>query len=165
MAIDLKWIDLIWMRCATVYGQSWLRQWDGLDIALVKSQWAQELDGVTPEGIAHGLRHLPRDWPPNAIQFRDACQRVAVPEAVALPPPKAGTRSESVASRVKGLLRQLGKRRHSGQDARQWAINMRQRELRGERLSPYQKQAWRKALGQDCERDDAQEPDVEVNRD
>jgi len=31
------------------------------------------LDGFTGEQIKYGLHHIPADWPPTAMEFRDLC--------------------------------------------------------------------------------------------
>jgi hypothetical protein len=69
------------------YGAAFMRQYEGLDIAHVKADWAEVLDGTSGKSIAFGLQYLPSDRPPNAMQFRDQCRRAPHDDHIALPAP------------------------------------------------------------------------------
>lgn len=71
-----SWVDSLFARLAVRYGSAWSAKWEGLDMAAVRADWAEELAGLSnwPEAISYGLAHLPIDRPPNVAQFRDLCR-------------------------------------------------------------------------------------------
>lgn len=68
-------VDLIFTKCALVYGRDFLARWQGLDLNEVKADWAHELGPLlgNHQAIRHALTHLPIDKPPNVFQFRALC--------------------------------------------------------------------------------------------
>jgi hypothetical protein len=74
-SLPAPWVDRIFAKLAVRYGEAFMRQYGGLDIAAVKADWAEELDGFDGEAIGYGLRFLPSERPPNVLQFRDQCRR------------------------------------------------------------------------------------------
>lgn len=62
--------------------------WAGVDAELVRADWAQVLDGVSAEGIAYALEHLPEEFPPTSAYFRKLCAQRPTVAPVALPPPR-----------------------------------------------------------------------------
>lgn len=104
MSLPAHWIDRIFAQMTLAYGQSFIRQWEGLDLESVREYWAKELDGLSGESIAYGLSMLNPDKPPNALQFRFACQRAPEKPPVALPAPKP---SEADKERVRKMLKQV----------------------------------------------------------
>lgn len=103
MSLPPQWVDRIFEKLTLVYGRDFLRRWDGIPIDDVKADWARELAGFAqlPESIAHALKNLPRDDPPNVYQFRDLCRRA---------PPKQMLRIEAPRpdrARVKAHIDQL----------------------------------------------------------
>lgn len=97
MSLPAAWVDALFHRLAVRYGASFARQWEGLDLAAVKADWADELAYYAdhPAAIAGALRELPADFPPNAMQFRALCAR-ALPAAPALPAPEVRAEPERV---------------------------------------------------------------------
>lgn len=77
-----QWVDRVFAKLIGVYGNQFGAKFsqvvDGVDIgiALAKQAWAEELAGFSdkPEAIAYALKNLPRDFPPNAIQFAELCR-------------------------------------------------------------------------------------------
>lgn len=133
------WVDSIFARLAVRYGSAWTRMWEGLDIAAVKADWASELGYYAqhPDGISHALKNLP-DRPPSVSQFRELCRGAPTPPPPALPAPKANPEAASV-------LRAAGASLVRRSD-RSWAEAMRAREMACERLTLFQRSAWRAAL-------------------
>lgn len=88
--LPTRWVDELFGRLSLRYGAAFLAQYRDLDIAAVKADWADVLDGFErfPEAIKHALDVLPADRPPNALQFRDACRRAPRAAVAALPAPK-----------------------------------------------------------------------------
>ena len=83
-------VDVIFAKLAVRYGATWLRQWDGVDMALVKGDWLEELSGFArnPEPLRYALMHLPERCP-NVAQFRAIANSCPPPEFKGLPAPKA----------------------------------------------------------------------------
>jgi hypothetical protein len=92
MALNRKWIDQIFARLSVRYGSAFLGRWTnaGIDLELVKADWAEELAGFerNPEALKHALQHLPVE-PPNVMQFRALANGAPPPELPRLPEPKA----------------------------------------------------------------------------
>lgn len=113
MALPLHWCDRLFERLTLAYGIAFIRQWDGIDIAQVKAYWADELGGLSADAIGFGLSVLPPDKPPNAIQFRLACQRAPERPMARLPPPKATEADrERVRQMLKGIRDKLTRSAH-----------------------------------------------------
>lgn len=76
MSLPDSWTDRIFAQLAVRYGHAFLGRWAGLDMALVKADWARELTRYqqAPQAIAYALEHLPAD-PPTVGQFREICSR------------------------------------------------------------------------------------------
>jgi hypothetical protein len=148
---DQGWIEEIHMRLLTRYADKWLQKWDGLDMAIVRADWARELDGVTTDGVLFALAHLPPTWPPNAAEFRELIMQRPLPTTAQ--PRLAGPRAskEAVAeglarlNAVKARFEQPFNSRPLAERA-QWALDLQQREADGYPLTDMQRQAWRTAL-------------------
>jgi hypothetical protein len=139
MALDFRWVDLIHTRMLVRYGATWVRQWADVDAALVKTDWANELDGVSSTAIKHALDHLPAEFPPTAGQFRALCIRAPQYATPQLAGPRADPRrvAEEV-SRMRGF--------QAARKPLQWAYDLQEREKAGEVLTLGQKASWRDAL-------------------
>jgi hypothetical protein len=132
------WVDGIFGKLAVRYGAAFTRQWDGIDPALVKADWAEVLSGFTADDIAYALAHLPSDRAPNSSQFRDICRLAPRNGFASLPAPR-----ERPSAAVVGRLRAITSRRWGD---RAWAERLRAREEAGESLSQFQRDSWRQAL-------------------
>jgi hypothetical protein len=142
MSLPENWVDRIFRKLGATYGQAFLRQYDGVDLADVKANWAHELAVFqqAPDAIAYGLDHLPVDRPPTVLQFRDCCRRPTehATSTLKLPLPKP---DPALARAVRAAWKPAG----TG-GPRAWAERLREREQRGERLTKFQSEAWRAAL-------------------
>lgn len=76
MSMQSSWVEALFTRLTVRYGRAFMAQYEGLDLDLIKSDWADALDGVTPDRIRFALEHLPADRPPNALQFRSLCREM-----------------------------------------------------------------------------------------
>ena len=132
-----SWVDSIFARLAVRYGQAWMRMWEGIDIAAVKTDWATELGGLDPEAIKHALANLPAERPPTIGQFKALCVNWHQPAPKQLRPPDA--KKESI-QRAKEYGVQLSTRH-----PKQWAHDLAAREKNGG-LTITQKRMWREAL-------------------
>lgn len=81
MSLPALWVDRIFAKLSVRYGVAFKRQYEDLDIAAVKEDWAEVLAGFDGDSLAYALRYLPTDKPPTAMQFRDICRRAPSPEA------------------------------------------------------------------------------------
>jgi hypothetical protein len=88
MQMRSDWIDALFDRLAVRYGALFTRQYDGIDLAAVKADWAGMLGGLSGASLRYGLANL-APLPPNAIQFRDICARAPVEFPAALAAPRA----------------------------------------------------------------------------
>jgi hypothetical protein len=90
MSLPLQAIDRLFDRFAATYGVAWMRQWEGVDAASVKTMWAAELAGYGNhlKAIAWALENLPERCP-NLIEFRNLCRRAPAADVPMLPEPKA----------------------------------------------------------------------------
>jgi len=147
MSLPSPWVDRIFTKLAVTYGQRFLGLYAGLDLQAVKDDWAHELRGYaqSPSAIKHALTVLPIDKPPTVLEFKQLCRGAPQYadtkqlESPRTPPP--ANMVEAVAEVVKA----------KPNDAKQWAYDLRDRELRskGEGVTLAQKTMWRAVLGVD----------------
>jgi len=135
-------IDSLFNELASLYGARFLNQWPASMVDSVKAAWTRELREwlENPEAIQYALDNLPSDHVPMALEIRDLCRRYARP-SVQLPAPPM---SDEERARAVAVLK--GFQRPGPTDARDWARVLRRREMAGERLTLYQRDAWRVAL-------------------
>ena len=71
-----RWVERIFARLMVRYGVAFLRKWDGIDLELVKQDWARRLGGFSDNSaaLAFGLEHLP-ELPPTVDQFAEICRK------------------------------------------------------------------------------------------
>lgn len=136
-----------------VYGHAFLGRWSGMDMAPVYRSWGEDLAVFAnhPDAIKFGLQHLPPSDPPTVLAFKALCLPSLRDErqapALALPAPKANP--EKVAALVASVDRSLVK------NPKEWAWKLKAREEyeaknppdSRHRMTPYQREAWRKAIG------------------
>ncbi|MFZ9966423.1 MAG: hypothetical protein ACO3IN_05430 [Steroidobacteraceae bacterium] len=88
--LPLPWVERLFERLQLVYGKRFAAQWDGMDMQLIRADWAHELAGFAekPEPLRWALDHLPAH-PPNVVEFRALARMAPPPTVKALPEPKA----------------------------------------------------------------------------
>lgn len=72
----------LWERMTMIYGHKWTSSYGETD----DGTWRSGLAGITPEGVAHGLRKCVAKglgWPPTLPEFREMCG--LSPEELGLP--------------------------------------------------------------------------------
>ena len=91
MALSLDLVDRIHTRLLARYGVAWLRKYPGIEVDVVKADWAEVLAGYAnnARALRHGLSHLPDDAPPNAAEFARLCRGAPVFQQRQLPAPAA----------------------------------------------------------------------------
>lgn len=145
--MNQKAIDRLFDRLAATYGAAWDRSLGATPVLDAKALWAHELQAFAErlEAVVWALDKLP-EHPPNVIQFRNLCRQA--PAALALPLPQA----KADPARVAAELAKLGTLRATvtaqAGDMKAWARRLRAREVAGDRLSGFQRDAWRTALGE-----------------
>lgn len=138
-------IDAIFDKLAVRYGAEWLRQWDGVDMAFVKADWAEELSGYAQnlEPLRYALRHLPERCP-NVGQLKKIANLCPPPVFKALPAPKA---NEAVVSEQMAKQLALKQALAPKADEKGWARTLVRRSEAGEKIRPYSLLCARQALG------------------
>jgi AcrR family transcriptional regulator len=140
--LDEQLTEQILSKLALTYGVRFHAVYEGMDAAMVRRNWAKELDGVSREGVLYAMANLPERFPPNVLEFRRLCQsRRTEAERLRLPPPKPQGMSADVAREVERI-----RRAQRNTDPRAWARELRRRELACENLTNAQRDAWRAAL-------------------
>lgn len=144
MTLPAKWVDELFTRLSVRYGRAFMSRWDGVDVALVKADWAQELAGFTqwPEAIQYALQNLPADKPaPTVNEFRALALRAPQPQREALPTPAANPERMQAE-----LTRAAQARTVQPGGHRDWARRIVARHQAGERVSKGVLQMARNAL-------------------
>lgn len=142
-------IDAIFAKLAVRYGALWLRQWDGIDMNLVKSDWGSELVGFGEnlEPLRYALRHLP-ERAPNVIQFRAIANQCPLPEFKQLPAPAADS---AVVAEQLAKQTEIRKAITPREDSKEWARRIVSRLKNGDTsISRYAAMSARMALGMEA---------------
>lgn len=139
MSLPAAWVDHLFAKLGARYGVAFTRQYADVDPAMVKADWAEVLSGLSGDGIAYGLQHIPADRPPNAAQFRALCVARPAADVPRLPSPKASPDRVRAALRS---LKQVGSDRaglspaafcihtiHSSPNAQKHGLSMAQRDM------------------------------------
>jgi len=68
-------LDYIFAVMGATYGAAFSRHFEGMDLGLVRTVWANTLGNFLTykPSLHHAIRLLPPDFPPSAIKFRDFC--------------------------------------------------------------------------------------------
>lgn len=112
MSLPASWVDEFFKRLTVRYGAAFMGQYRDLDADAVKADWAQVLDGFTPDSISYALKNLPADKAPNAMQFRALANAKPVGEVrYRLEAPKADPgRVAALLARMRQSLANRGSR-------------------------------------------------------
>lgn len=83
-------VDRLFARLTVRYGRAFTSQYDGLDEAAVKADWADVLGGFDskPMALKYAIDNLP-ERAPTAGQFLAIARRAPEPDVPKLPEPKA----------------------------------------------------------------------------
>jgi len=146
--MNQKAIDRLFDRLGATYGAAWDRSLGATPLVDAKSIWAHELQGFAQrlEAVVWALDQLP-EHPPNVIQFRNLCRQAPAPEVPLLPEAKADPARLAAELAKLGDLRATVTAQPAG-DMKAWARRLKAREMAAERLSSFQRNAWRVALGE-----------------
>lgn len=134
MSIPVSWMDSLFARLIVRYGAVFTRQYEGLDLAAVKADWADVLSGCKGTDIGYALKYLPEGMPPNAMQFRAICRRAPDANPPRLEAPKADP------ARVAAIVAKLAEKPADGMSpAERVAYVLRKKIADGVKLTPAQK--------------------------
>lgn len=76
-ALPSAWVEKLFTRLATMYGNKFLDMWKGLDLNAVKQAWAEDLYSYTGDELKRGLEWCKtQDWPPTLPAFMTACRPI-----------------------------------------------------------------------------------------
>lgn len=125
MSFPLSWVDSLFNKFAVLYGNKFSSQYAGADMDEVRREWVRQLDGFErhKEALVYAVQHLPADWPPTVLEFKELLRRAPAPEAPALPAPKADP------ARVAEALSQMARPEPQGPKA--WAHRLIEKHERG----------------------------------
>lgn len=145
-ALDDDIIDRAFLRLAAIYGNRFTNQWPGRSADEIKNEWAQALREFAGKSAAidYALDHLPSVTPPTVLELRDVARTYIRAHTVTAKERNAPVTPEE---RERALAILATFRRPEREDRHAWARRLRLRELAGERLTRYQRDAWREALG------------------
>ena len=137
-----EWIDRVFSKLTLRYGRDFLGKYEGIELDTVKADWAEEMAGLQnrPEAIKYALDHLPTDKAPTVLQFRELTRRAPEKQAIALPPPEVNPAA------VARAIERANKAFNTPVDRLARQREHMALELRGERISPAQRDFWRRAL-------------------
>lgn len=149
MALQTAAIDRLFARLAISYGTEFTNKWGTLSSIDVKSHWAHEL-GIFEDNlhaIGWALQNLP-DRCPNLIEFKSLCKQAPRPSRTALEAPKAPVEVvDRVLAEIAATALKTPKDENGNVDHKRWAKKLKMRHERGERLSLYQINCYKTALG------------------
>lgn len=68
-------LDFAFSYMAAVYGASFVRHWDGVESEVIRQVWREQLGRFATyrPSLEYALAHLPANFPPSAIAFRNLC--------------------------------------------------------------------------------------------
>jgi hypothetical protein len=68
-------LDYIFTVLAAIYGASFNRQWEEMDLGIVRKVWADQVGRFLTykPSLDYAIKRCSPDFPPNAIKFRDFC--------------------------------------------------------------------------------------------
>jgi hypothetical protein len=76
-ALPSAWIEKLFTRLATMYGNKFLDMWKGLDLESIKTAWGEDLAGYSGDELKRGLEWCKtQPWPPTLPEFMTACRPV-----------------------------------------------------------------------------------------
>jgi hypothetical protein len=144
MTLPKKWVDEIFTRLSVRYGKAFMNRWDGLDIELVKADWAEELSGFEnwPEAIKYAFEHMDSEKPPTVTMFRDLARKAPAKQVLALEAPIVNQEVMAQAVSQIKTAAQVKKVDHKA-----WARKIIERAKAGENIRPISLRFAKEALG------------------
>lgn len=71
-----KWVAALLARFAVIWPKAWADSLAGLDLNMVRAEWAKGIEGLSGDEIRQGIDHCRNHatWPPSIAEFRTACR-------------------------------------------------------------------------------------------
>lgn len=137
MSLPLKAVDRLFDRLVATYSNEWVRRWEGLDDAAIKTLWAHELAQFAGrlDAVAWALENLP-PRSPNVIEFRNLCRQAPRPAEAQLPSPKADPARLAAELAKLADVKKAARAAVSTIDHKAWAKRLIARHEAGEKLNP-----------------------------
>ena len=134
-SLPRPWIDRLFQRLHTVYGNKFSEMWKGQEVEDVKEAWSAELAHLTGAELKTGLDRLRKNhpsWPPTLFEFSELCRSNAAQEAhKALPWPAPDM--AAIDPRINALKTTLTGNRN----ARAWVGKILERHAAGDKTLSY----------------------------
>jgi hypothetical protein len=143
MTLQRKWVDAIFTKLTVRYGKAFLNRWEGVDIELVKADWAHELGDFndSPDAIKYALEYMDPAKPPTAAMFKELARRAPAKEMPVLEAPEA---NPELVAKVMSEINTVAK--PNGRDPKDWARRIVARHEAGEKIYSYNLRLARAAL-------------------
>lgn len=143
-----EWVDRIFAKLTARFGRDFLGRWEGVELDVVKADWAEELAGLQkrPDAIKYALDNI-GGKPPMVEDFKALCNRAPVDAILRLPSPKA---NPDVIEKAAQLARAaLLQRRGDPLDTLRALAEADARDgtYRGNKVTMAQRETYRQALG------------------
>lgn len=148
MSISIAAVERLFDRLSMTYGSEFRNKWNGIPVNEVKSAWAHELSMFADNlnAIGWALQNLP-DRCPNLIEFKSLCKQAPRPTTIALDAPKAPVEVvDKVLAEIALKAFKAPKDENGNVDHKRWAKKLRDRHVKGEKLSMIQINFYKSAL-------------------
>lgn len=68
-------LDYIFVYMGSIYGASFNRHWEGMELSVVRQVWQETLGAFLTykPSLDFALKKMNEDYPPSAIKFRNLC--------------------------------------------------------------------------------------------
>ena len=68
-------LDYVFARMGAIYGSAFNRQWEGMEIDMVRHEWKSQLGSFLTykPSLDYAFTRLDPDFPPSAVKFRNFC--------------------------------------------------------------------------------------------
>jgi len=68
-------LDYVFVMLGGIYGQAFNRNWEGMDLGVVRQIWKDQLGSFLTykPSLDYAFGRLSGDFPPSAIKFREFC--------------------------------------------------------------------------------------------
>lgn len=143
---ELRCINRLFERMNLTYGRDFLFKFEGLNMDLVKAEWAMKLDidsDKKEQAIGWSIANLPAKVP-NPVEFKALMQQAPIyrdPAVKFLPEPAA---DQAVVAQVMAQVATI--KRQPSCEPKAWARKIVERHAAGERIGNFQLTAARQAL-------------------
>lgn len=103
--LPLRYVKEIHARLLVRFGSAWTSKWAGVEQEAIESDWAAQLDGMSPAGIRKALESLPSEFPPTASAFKalGMIREESKPPPMLPPPDPVGAKRVAESARYIGV--------------------------------------------------------------